>query len=56
MISYDRRLLRDVRTVSDGVVVVTVSAIGEELQYDAEPTDGSIFSSVRVHTIVWLIK
>lgn len=45
-IQYDRRLCRDVRTITGGVMVVTTSAIGEELLFEAEPTDGSIYSKV----------
>jgi len=45
-IQYDRRLFRDVRTITGGVMVITTSAIGEELLFEAEPTDGSIYSKV----------
>ena len=45
-IDYDRRLMRDIRTVSGGVMVVTVSATGKELLFDAEPTNGSIYEKV----------
>lgn len=43
---YDRRLLRDIRTISGGVVMVTASAVGEELVYVADPTEGSIYKAV----------
>jgi hypothetical protein len=45
-VKYDRRLVRDIRTISGGVLVVSVSAIGNELLFEAEPTDGSIFDKV----------
>ena len=45
-ITYERRLLREIRTISGGVMLVTGYAIGGELLYDASPTDGSIYKSV----------
>ena len=45
-VRYDRRLLRDIRTISGGVMIITVSAVGNELLYEAEPTDGSIYKQV----------
>jgi len=44
--NYDRRLFRDIRTISGGVMMVTASAIGGEILYDAQPTDGSIYKEV----------
>jgi hypothetical protein len=46
VLDYDRRLLRDIRTVSGGVMVISVTAVGNELLFDADPTNGSIFEKV----------
>ena len=40
---YNRRLIRDVRTVSGGVMVITASAIGNEILFEAQPTDHSLY-------------
>jgi hypothetical protein len=45
-ISYDRRLVRDVRNISGGVLVVTIQAIGNELLYEVQPTDKAVYSEV----------
>lgn len=45
-IRYQRRLLRDVRTISGGVMVINASAIGGEILYESKPTDNSIYKSV----------
>ena len=47
-IQYNRKLVRDVKTVSKGVMVLTVSAIGTELLFDAEPLDNSVYSKVTI--------
>ncbi len=46
-LKYDRRLFRDVRTISGGVVVVSAAVVGKEILFEAEPTDGSIFNKVN---------
>ena len=45
-LEYDRKLFRDIRTISGGVLMLTASAIGGEILFDAEPTDGSIYKEV----------
>lgn len=45
-ISYDRRLVRDVRNISGGVLVVTIQAIGNELLYEVTPTDKAVYTEV----------
>ena len=35
-ISFDRRLFRDIRSISGGVMVVTASSVGGEILFDAE--------------------
>jgi hypothetical protein len=45
-IKYSRRLLRDVRTISGGVMVVTASGYGGEILYEAESMDTLIYSKV----------
>eukprot|EP01041_Mallomonas_annulata_P001768 gene1768-3428_t len=45
-ITYERKLLRDIRTISGGVMTVTASAVGTELVYDSKPTEGSIYKAV----------
>ena len=52
-LNYDRRLLRDIRTISGGVMVVNVTAVGRELLYKAEPTEGSIYSEVSRSEVKW---
>jgi hypothetical protein len=44
--TFDRRLFRDVRTISGGVLIVAASVIGSEILFDAQPTEGSIFRQV----------
>lgn len=48
-LQYVRKLVRDVKTVSRGVMVVTASAIGGELLFEAEPLDNSVYSKVESH-------
>lgn len=50
-LQYVRKLVRDVKTVSRGVMVVTASAIGGELLFEAEPLDNSVYSKVESHAI-----
>ena len=50
-IQYNRKLVRDVKTVSKGVMVLTVSAIGTELLFEAEPLDNTVYSKVTVCVI-----
>ena len=45
-LKFDRRLLRDIRSISGGVVMVTALCVGDELVYDCEPTEGSSFTEV----------
>ena len=45
-LTFDRRLLRDIRSISGGVMVVTASAVNGGILFDTEPTDGSIFDKV----------
>ena len=45
-ITFDRRLFRDVRTISGGVLIVSASVIGSEILFDAHPTEGSIYRQV----------
>jgi hypothetical protein len=45
-INFDRRLFRDVRTISGGVLIVTASTVGSEILFDAAPTEGSIYKKV----------
>lgn len=45
-VTYDRRLFRDIRTVTGGVMMITASVIGSQVLFDAEPTDGSIYKAV----------
>ena len=42
-IVYDRRLLRDVRSISGCVMTVDALCINGEILYKCEPTDGAIF-------------
>jgi hypothetical protein len=46
-VQYVRKLVRDVKTVSKGVMVVTASAIGGELLFEGEPLDNTVYSKVR---------
>ena len=43
---FDRRLLRDIRSISGGVVMVVASCVGDELVYECEPTEGSAYAAV----------
>jgi len=45
-IQYNRKLVRDVKTVSRGVMVLACSAIGTELLFEAEPLDNAVYSTV----------
>ena len=46
-LKLDRRLFRDVRTISGGVLIIVASVVGNEILFDASPTDGSIYKQVR---------
>lgn len=46
LIKYNRRLFRDVRTISGGVMVIVASAIGSEILFESKPTDYSIYTEV----------
>jgi hypothetical protein len=54
-VQYVRKLVRDVKTVSKGVMVVTASAIGGELLFEAEPLDNSVYSKVS-HPLLILVQ
>ncbi len=45
-IRYDRRLFRDIRNISGGVLIITATVVGNEILYEAEPTEGSIYKTV----------
>ena len=45
-VKYNRKLLRDVRTITGGVMVVVASAIGEEILFDAKPTDNLLYTHI----------
>ena len=44
---FERKILHEIRTISGGVMEISVSAVGTELLFDSHPTDGSIFKSVN---------
>ena len=48
-----RKLVRDVKTVTKGVMVVTASAIGGELLFEAEPLDNSVYNKV---SFIYVVK
>jgi hypothetical protein len=50
-VQYVRKLVRDVKTVSKGVMVVSASAVGGELLFEAEPLDNTVYSKVSAR--VW---
>jgi hypothetical protein len=54
-VQYVRKLVRDVKTVSKGVMVVSASAVGGELLFEAEPLDNTVYSKVsgRVWHLSW---
>ena len=43
ILSYDRLLIRTVRNISGGIVVVTAAATDIELVFEAEPTSQVVF-------------
>jgi hypothetical protein len=43
---YDRRLFREIRTISGVVMIMTVSAVGSDLIFQGEPSDGALISNV----------
>lgn len=43
---YNRKLLRDVRTVTGGVMVVVASAVGDEILFEAKPTDNLLYTDI----------
>lgn len=45
-VKYNRRLLRDVRTITGGVMVVIASAIGDEILFEAKPTDNLLYTDI----------
>lgn len=45
-LTFDRRLLRDIRSITGGVMVVSAAAVNGGVLYETEPTDGSIFDHV----------
>ena len=51
-IKFIRKLVREVKTISKAVVVVSAGAIGGELVIEAEPMDHTIFSSVSYKLLI----
>lgn len=47
--------MRDVKTVSRGVMVLTCSAIGTELLFEAEPLDNAVYSTVSVYCFAFCV-
>ena len=45
-LNYDRRLFRDVRSISGCVMTIDALCINGEILYRCEPTDGAIYHSV----------
>ena len=45
-IEFIRKLARDVKTVTNGVMILSASAIGGELLFESEPVDTSVYSKV----------
>ena len=45
-VEYERKLMREMKTISGGPMAVTVSAVGTELMYDSAPANGSIYKEV----------
>eukprot|EP01038_Epipyxis_sp_PR26KG_P005939 gene5939-8187_t len=56
-LKYNRKIAREVRTISRGVMVITVSTIGSELLFEAEAVDESMFRNIgsKVFTELELI-
>ena len=46
-LSYDRRLFREIRTITGVVVMVTASTIGASVKFEAEPTEGSSVKTIQ---------
>ena len=45
-VNFNRKLLRDVRTITGGVMVVIASAIGDEILFEAKPTDNLLYTEI----------
>ena len=45
-IKYNRKLLKDIRTITGGVMVVIASAIGGEILFEAKPTDNLLYTNI----------
>jgi hypothetical protein len=44
-VKYSRRLLRNIRTVSGGTMILTVSGIGNDLLYESKPIDTVLYDN-----------
>lgn len=47
--NYDRKLIRDIKAISGIVMVLSVSAVSDELVFESQPTDTTIHKHVREH-------
>ena len=45
-LTYNRKLLRDVRTVTGGIMVITANGYGDEILFESKPTDHTVFKAV----------
>ena len=51
-LTYDRRLFKEIRTISGIVLIVTASTIGSSLKFEAKPAEGSSVSAVAEKVFV----
>ena len=54
-IKYSRRLLRNIRTVSGGTMVITASGIGNEILFESKPTDNVLFGDDVSYLLIYLL-
>ena len=45
-LKYNRKLLRDVRTVSGGIMAITAYGYGDEILFESKPTDQTVYSAI----------
>lgn len=60
-VEYDRVLIRDVKAISGIVMVISASAVGDEIVFESTPTDTAIHKSIapkilEYHDVVELVQ
>jgi hypothetical protein len=53
IVAFNRKLIREIRTVSKRVLLMTVSAVGSELLFEAEAVDSTTDKTMVRFFYVW---